>query len=136
MLVVKNPGLSHSERSDPQHPLEQICIEVGGVHTDGLDDNFVLPDYMDPVIELGAEYDVMNAAFGYLMNNYKDPARQVVCIKLLEAALQIVHNCVLSYTPPREKKTKSKKELVSEAINYLDQYFLCKYLLISSFYFL
>ncbi len=123
MLVVKNPKLSHSEKSDPDDPLEQICIEIEGVKTEGLPDNFIIPEYMVPVLSLGDEFDLLSDAFTYLMKNYKDPSRSLVCSKLLEVSLDLIKTHVLADTPPHDRKPKSKRELVSEIINYLDLHY-------------
>ena len=120
MMVVKDPGVSHSERSDPNDPLEQICIEVSGVKVDGLPDGHVIPAYVDPPLPLGEDFEVAAAAFRYLMDNYKDPQKKTICGKLLDAVLYLVVKKAESFVPPRDRKHKSKKELVSEVLQYLD----------------
>lgn len=123
MLVVKNPRLSHSEKSDPEDPLEQICIEIDGVKAEDTSDNFIIPDYMDPVLVLGSEFGLLSEAFTYMMKNYKDPSKRPICSKLLEVSLDLIKAYVLAYAPPCDRRPKSKKELVSETINYLDLHY-------------
>ena len=120
MLVIKNPGVSHSEKSDPDDPLEQICIEVTGIQAEGLPENYVLPQYMDLPVELGSDFELIAAAFRYLMEHFKDPACAGVCGGLLDVVLDIIKGKVKSYAPPRGGKPRSKKELVSETLQYLD----------------
>ena len=120
MLVVKNPGLSHSEKSDPDDPLEQICIEITDVHIDGMRENQILPEHMDPPLTLGRDYDLTEAVFRYVLYNSADPSARAICGKLLDAVLDMIRKKVADYVPPRDKRPRNKKELVSEVLRYLD----------------
>ncbi|MBQ9062158.1 MAG: helix-turn-helix transcriptional regulator [Eubacterium sp.] len=123
VLVAKNGGLQHAEKSDPHDPLEQICIEIGGIHRNGLTENNILPDYMEPVIDCGEAYDLMEAAFRYMMLHYNESDQGDICSALLEMTLNIIRNRVKAYVPRPEHRPRGKKELISETINYLDAHY-------------
>ena len=79
MLVVKNAGLSHAERSDPDNPLEQLCVSVRGVHYEGLPEGHVIPDDADPLLELGEDRELVAACFSFLRDHASDVDYEPLC---------------------------------------------------------
>ena len=119
MLVVKNSGVSHAEKSDPDDPLEQICIEIGGVITEELEENQIIPQHMEPVIKLESEENLMCGCFRFLMEHENDSAYRQICGDILELILKLIRQRIVSDYRLGER-IRGKKELVTEALAYLD----------------
>ena len=119
MLVVKNAGLSHSEKADPTDPIEQICIEIGGINIEGRPEGHILPQHMDPVLILGDEFDLVRAGFVFLRDHWNSETHKTICGEILTLILSVVDQKVRTDFRLSEK-IKNKKELVSEALSYLD----------------
>ena len=123
MLVAKNPRVSHAERSDPEDPLEQICIEIDGIHTEGLADGLVIPAGVDPVIDAGAEYCLLEGIFRFLMANCGKASGGEICCRLLEVVLLIVSRKARDNMPAEKRRSKNRKELASEVLSHLDAHY-------------
>ena len=122
MLVAKNPGLSHSERSDPQDPLEQICIEIENVHMEGLSENFVLPWQNSPILFTDSDFPLLEQCFRFIMDNYRDASCRELCGLVLDTALAVIAR-EAEKQKHVEKRPRSKREFASEALNYLDEHY-------------
>ncbi len=122
MLVVKNPGLSHSEKSDPDDPLEQICIEVGGISVEGRAEGHVLPQHMDPVLVLGEEFDILRAGFIFLKGHFNDEEYKNQCRIILDLTFEFIEHKIQTDFRLGEK-IRSKKELVTQTLAYLDSHY-------------
>ena len=62
-IVIKNPGVSHAESSDPADPIEQICLIIEDLQIEG-EAACTLPlrDY-PPVLHSGRKKDLLAALF-------------------------------------------------------------------------
>ena len=123
MLIAKNAGLSHAEASDLESPMEQICIEVEQVHLEGLPENFVIPDWMSPVIPLDDEFSFASSAFRYLQQNYQDPDHSDLCSSILSAVFSLLQQKTVQQSRLKPSRKTTTDENISRLTAYLDQHY-------------
>jgi len=136
MLVAKNPNVSHSEKSDPEAPLEQICIEIDDIHTEGLAENCVIPQDADPVIECGELFDLLCACFEFLMGHYRSRGSEELCGRVLETVLAAI-TALDAGRAPDDSAVRRREKLIPDVIGYLDLHYTEKIIirdLADSFY--
>ncbi len=121
MLVLKNPGLSHSEKSDGEDPLEQICIEAENIRAQGLPENCVVPPGADPVVPAGEDFAFLRACFEFIMHNSERPGFEQLCGKVLDAAIELIRR---RSAPEAEKRpAKGEAELIPAVLEYIDAHY-------------
>ncbi len=123
MLVVKNPGLSHAEKSDPADPLEQICIEIEDIQIDGLPEKHILPPHVDPVLTLSEDFALMRACFNFFLEQNQSNVDESLNEKILAVILALIERQVKNKRHSHEKRPRSKKALVSDVLEYLDGHY-------------
>lgn len=125
-LIIKNAGTTHAEKSAPEDPMEQICVELHDVNLNGLEINHIIPDHTDPVISFSEEYAVLKNAFEYLKDFSKVPGKEAVCRKLVEVVLEMINEKI--NRPKKNVVTGKavKQDAVLEVKNYIDKNFYNK----------
>ena len=123
MLIAKNAGLSHAEKSDATDPMEQICIEIEDVHLDGLAENQVIPEGMHPVLELDDVFAFAAAGFQYLRNHFQNPDSADICNHVLSAILALLQQKVRQHYQAHSPKQNSAGQNLDLLITYLDRHY-------------
>ena len=76
-LVIKNPWIQHAERSDPEHPVEQVCLLIDGLQAEGLCANEFPLNGLPPVVHAekhrplldALSYDILRETIGVARPN-------------------------------------------------------------------
>ena len=123
MLVVKNAGLSHAEHSDPDNPLEQLCVSVRGVCYEGLPEGHVIPDDADPLLELGEDRELVAACFSFLRDHAGDVDYESLCGKAMGLVLDLVRLRCSRAGAMGGQARRGGEELVAGTTAYLDRHF-------------
>lgn len=123
MLIAKNAGLSHAEKSDAEDPMEQICIEIEDVCIDGFAQNQVIPEDMHPVIALGDDFELAAAGFQYLRKHFQDPDLSDICSQVLSMIFALLQQKVLQHSQINSQKRNTSGQNLSLLIAYVDQHY-------------
>ena len=75
MLIAKNAGLSHAEKSDAADPMEQICIEIEDVHLDALLQQKVRQHYQAHSPKQNSAGQNLDLLITYLDRHYREKIR-------------------------------------------------------------
>ena len=62
-IVIKNPGVSHAENSNPGDPIEQICMIIEDVHVEREKANTLPVRDYSPVLPAGEKKELLTALF-------------------------------------------------------------------------
>jgi AraC-like DNA-binding protein len=120
-LLVFNQDLLHGEHTNPQNPLEEICISLTGVQIDGLPYNHVLPDNIMPIVKTGEFYEVIYHLFHMIEHECtkKESGYDVICRDAAKTMLTIVQQLVDRCEDVYEAK-KMNFPVILEVVEYLN----------------
>ena len=119
-LIAKNPDLSHSEKSDPDDPLEQICIEISGIQIDDLPENHVVTKDSDPVMDTAENFELLKSCFEFLMRSSQDERFDSACEKTLDLIISLIHTPSKTAGQAAVRK-KNKQTQMEDVLKYLDE---------------
>lgn len=60
-IVIKNPGIQHAENSDPEDPIEQICLLINGLQLPGQPENVLPTGSFSPVVSAHLHKSLLEA---------------------------------------------------------------------------
>jgi hypothetical protein len=93
-LIVKNAGLPHSEKSDADSPITQICIMLDHVHISGYPNNQLLPESSSPIVDCRKHYSLLAELFTFIKENYKNPQMDRLVRSATDILLLLVIDCL------------------------------------------
>lgn len=118
-LIIKNAGLSHSEKSDASDPMEQICISLALPERD----NHLLPAELAPVLDVSERMDLFSSLFLFLRDRYKDPSFRDACLHAAELVVDMTDIAVQLCVPVKETGRVRGEDLPKQIKKYLDEHY-------------
>ena len=118
-IVIKNPGVSHTESSDRQNPIEQACLLIDGL----IPANEFPLDGLPPVVHAARHRKLLDAMIADILGETVGIPRpnleyvDGILAALLRVCRDEVSNAVY------EREHVEKKELVEKIRDYLDKSF-------------
>ena len=141
-FILKNCNVIHAEKSDIHNPIEQICINIRGIHIQKMPENCIITSSQCPVLNVGVNKGFYDGLFRYILDQTVD-TMSVDLSKinaLLTALLEIIyHDFHLNH---HEEPTVSGKKDIRPVVAYIEKNFalnlsidrLAKEFFISPFY--
>ena len=123
-IVIKNPGIKHTESSNSENPLEQVCILLDGLKLDGLAANEFPLNGLPPVIHAVKHQALLYALTQDILNEIIDITSPnfEYADRLLEMMLYACHDEVKSAVSEREYIEKI--EQLEQIREYIDSNFM------------
>ncbi len=87
-LIIKNSNVVHAEKSDIQNPIEQVCLNIKGIHIENMEENTLLLNNNSPLINVGSNKPLYDALFRYLLDQIVD--NMAVDIQKINAILTAI----------------------------------------------
>jgi AraC-like DNA-binding protein len=121
-FIIKNSGVPHSEKTDPNSPFEEICLALSGVRLKDQPENMLLPDGASPVIETGPSFGILKEMMKYIFNTAQAQCEGygVILSDMAKALLSITTNLI---DFPAESHTQAEFPVINDIIQYLDKYY-------------
>jgi AraC-like DNA-binding protein len=120
-LILKNPGVLHSEKADPSVPMEQLCLRISNFCRSNYPPNQLLPAGAFPILNTEASFPVLSELLLYLFQtaDEKREGFETVINQTANALLTIVMTLVQDAS--MEPSITEHSELIDNIIQYLDQ---------------
>ena len=121
-LIVKNGGLSHAEKADPEDPMEQICVSFQLVSPGKYGRNQIIPADQDPVLDMSEYLGILTESFRLLSDHAADPA----CRPLQSAVINMILEIIAlrkDAAPDIKREAKRSGDVVTEITEYIDRNF-------------
>jgi len=131
-IVIKNAGILHSEKSDCDEPVEQICITVDKIDCSSKYPNHILPDGRSPVVRGSDHYQLLSELAKMLVHlcpqiytKTADESEFHAFYSVFYALIDTVLLTVNNSEPLVEKQKKLKT--VNDVIYYIDHHYTQKH---------
>lgn len=123
-IVIKNPGISHAENSNPDDPLEQICILIEDFQTGNEPLNTMPVGDFSPILHANEKKGLLNALFREILDStISIPSPDLVYVNmLLRTSLAAIMNILSSQLYDRQAGSDHQK--MKEVRSYIDEHFM------------
>lgn len=118
-LIIKNAGLSHSEKSDREDPMEQICISLSLPDRE----NRILPEGIVPVLDVKERMDLFSSLFRFLRDRRDDSSFGEACRHAAELLVELTDIAIARCSPVRETEKIRREDLPKQIRKYLDEHY-------------
>ena len=120
-LLVHNQDTLHGEHSNPNNPLEELCVSLTGVQIPGLPYSHILPEDFSPVVKTAEKFHLFYYLFDSIKNEClnQEEGYEVVCqdaAKLILSMIQMQINRGCHQTVEK----KADFPVIMEMLEYLD----------------
>lgn len=127
-VVIKNAGVLHAEQSDPQYPIEQLCISFRDVQFPGFSENQLFPVGLPPILRQPKEFPLLSSLSRYILcaclsiRNGTDQAQDRLALSSVICAFM---DLIAAAMPPSNAEQPSRKghQAVLQVVEYLDRHF-------------
>lgn len=122
-IVIKNPGVSHAENSNPAAPIEQICMLIEDVRIEG-EPTCTLPvgDY-PPVFHSGRKKELLTALFREILEStVRVPSPDLAYVNnLVQTSLAVILEVLRSQLQDRPAGADS--QMMQLVRSYIDDHY-------------
>lgn len=141
-LIIKNSNVVHAEKSDIQNPIEQVCLNIKGIHLENMDENTLLLNNNSPLINVGSNKPLYDALFRYLLDQIVD--NMAVDIQKINAVLTAIMEIIYRdfHLNTNEETIDTNKKDIKPILHFIEKNYasnitiesLAKEFFISPFY--
>ncbi len=118
-LIIKNAGMSHSEKSDREDPMEQICISLSLPDRD----HRLLPEGLAPVLDVTERMDLFSSLFRFLRDRRDDRSFGEACRHAAELLVELTDIAIARCDPVKETGRIRREDLPKQIKRYLDEHY-------------
>jgi AraC-like DNA-binding protein len=122
-LIVKNAAILHSEVTDQKDPIEQICMILTGVRSDGSLSASLLPAHTPPILKTGSSFPFLRQMFLYIMDIYEKKPHGFELA--LHNTLKALLSSILLLTPSSDETsvTDSTDSVIRDVVEYINEHY-------------
>lgn len=141
-LIIKNSNVVHAEKSDIQNPIEQVCLNIKGIHLENMEENTLLLNNNSPLINVGSNKPLYDALFRYLLDQIVD--NMAVDIQKINAVLTAIMEIIYRdfHLNTNEETIDTNKKDIRPILHFIEKNYasnitiesLAKEFFISPFY--
>ena len=119
-IVIKNPRVWHAESSNPEEPLEQICLIIDDLRVEGAPPNVMPLKSLPPVLAAEERKGVLDGIYRELIRRTAEQQAPDVpyANMLLQTSIRIIMDCMQDAI--RAQKTNEHREQMQEIRSYID----------------
>lgn len=118
-LIIKNAGVSHSEKSDHEDPMEQICISLSLPDRE----HRPLPEGITPVLDVTERMDLFESLFRFLWDRHDDSSFSEACLRAAELLVELTDIAIKRCDPVKETGKIRGEDLPKQIKKYLDEHY-------------
>lgn len=121
-IIIKNSNVTHAEKSDVLNPIEQVCINIKGVHVINMPENCLLSDNDNPIISVDKRRNLYDSLFRYIVNETVD--KSFVNLSKINTLLSSILEMLYSdYNLNFHSKEMLSKKDISPILRYIERHY-------------